>query len=97
MKKIGEVNNMENKCYFFESKMKSYGITPLPKDTEVTMAYVPYQTSNNLEIYSPEQGIYPGTMFPELEKPFLGDNNQKLSKFNRIDNNCMSCGGILND
>jgi len=92
---------MENKCYFFESKMKSYGITPLPKKPEVTMAYVPYQTSDNLEIYSPEQGIYSGTMFPELEKPFLGDNNQKLSRFNRIDNNidnnCMSCGGILND
>lgn len=87
--------NMENKCYFFESKMKSYGITPLPKNPEVTMAYVPYQTSNNLEVYSPEQGIYSGTMFPELEKPFLGDNNQKLSRFNNISNdNCMSCGGI---
>ena len=46
-----------------------YGIkTPLPDDTVVAMAYVPYQQSG--KICSPEQGIVSGTLFPELNKPF---------------------------
>ena len=43
-------------------------IQPLPKDTAVTMAYVPYQNAGKL--YSPEQAICMGTLFPELDKPF---------------------------
>ncbi len=43
-------------------------IAPLPKDTTVTMAYVPYQNADKL--YSPEQAICMGTLFPELDKPF---------------------------
>ena len=34
-------------------------IAPLPKDTTVTMAYVPYQNADKL--YSPEQAICMGT------------------------------------
>lgn len=45
-------------------------IQPIPKDATVAMAYVPYQ--NAKKMYSPEQGIQMGTVFPELDKPFLG-------------------------
>lgn len=54
----------------FEMKAREYGITALPEDPVVTMAYVPYQTQEDLEIFSAEQGICVGTMFPELNKPF---------------------------
>ena len=43
-------------------------IRPIPEKTVVAMAYVPYQNARKL--YSPEQGICTGTMFPELNKPF---------------------------
>ena len=43
-------------------------IRPIPENASVTMAYVPYQNARRL--YSPEQGICSGTMFPELNKPF---------------------------
>ena len=47
-----------------------YGIpTPLPEDTTVAMAYIPYQQAG--KTYCPEQGICKGTLFPELNKPFL--------------------------
>lgn len=49
---------------------KQYGISPLPENPVVAMAYVPYQEKEN--IYSAEQGISEGTMFPELNKPFEG-------------------------
>lgn len=49
---------------------KQYGISPLPENTVVAMAYVPYQIKENM--YSAEQGIDEGTMFPELNKPFEG-------------------------
>jgi len=54
----------------FDIKAKEYGISPLPENPVVAMAYVPYQTGCDLEVYKPEQGICAGTMFPELNKPF---------------------------
>lgn len=36
----------------------------------VAMAYVPWQHWN--QIYCPEEGLQYGTIFPELNKPFLG-------------------------
>lgn len=51
-----------------ELQNADFFITPLPKKTVVAMAYVPYQ--NAAQLYSPEQGIQNGTMFPELNKPF---------------------------
>jgi hypothetical protein len=47
---------------------RQYGITSLPENPVIAMAYVPFQISNN--VYSAEQGISVGTMFPELDKPF---------------------------
>ena len=48
---------------------EQYGIrSPLPDDTVVAMAYVPYQNAGRL--YAPEQALASGTLFPELNKPF---------------------------
>ncbi len=51
-----------------ELQNSEFFIRPLPKDTVIAMAYVPYQNARKL--YSPEQGIQTGTIFPELNKPF---------------------------
>lgn len=51
-------------------KAAEYGISPLPENPVVAMAYVPYQ--NNDKLYSSEQGMVSGTMFPILNKPFTG-------------------------
>ncbi len=44
--------------------------TPLPKVVVEAMAYVPFQQYKT--VFSPEQGFENGTIFPELNKPFLG-------------------------
>lgn len=49
---------------------KMYKITPLPKDPQVAMAYVPFQEDDRL--FSAEHGAVTGTMFPVLDKPFIG-------------------------
>ena len=54
-----------------EIQNADYYISPLPRNTTVTMAYVPYQNASKL--YAPEQAIRSGTMFPELNKPFCPD------------------------
>ena len=46
------------------------GISQFPPNPVVAMAYVPYQ--NPVTIYSANQGIERGTMFPCLDKPFCG-------------------------
>lgn len=48
-----------------------YSSTPhLPKNTAVTMAYVPFQTKSVL--YTDEKALSRGTLFEVLDKPFLG-------------------------
>lgn len=60
----------------FDKIQSEYGIkTPLPEDTTVAMAYVPYQITNNT--IDPEQGLDSGTMFPILDKPFIGCGRSK--------------------
>ena len=54
-----------------DTLMSQYGISPLPKDPVVAMAYVPFQVADS--VYSAEQGLNSGTMFPELNKPFEGE------------------------
>jgi hypothetical protein len=41
-----------------------------PKDTPLAMAYVPFQKFG--EIYEPEVAFNMGTLYKELNKPFLG-------------------------
>ena len=50
-------------------------LSALPKDTVVAMAYVPFQNAKTL--YSPEQGICMGTLFPELSLPFDPENRMR--------------------
>ena len=54
----------EEKCI----EMKQ--MTPFPAVTVEAMAYVPFQQYKT--IYSAEKGLENGTIFPELDKPFLG-------------------------
>ncbi len=49
-------------------------ILPLPKNTEVTMAYIPFQTKSML--YSDENALSKGTLFEVLDKPFLGGSTK---------------------
>ena len=42
----------------------------LPSDTVVAMAYVPFQQLKS--VYCAQDGLRNGTMFPCLNKPFLG-------------------------
>lgn len=51
--------------------MKDYGITPLPDDTVVAMAYVPFQPYAP-DTCQPALGYENGTMFRDLNKPFYG-------------------------
>ena len=41
-----------------------------PEDFPVAMAYVPWQRWNT--VYDLERALCTGTIFPELDKPFLG-------------------------
>ncbi len=41
----------------------------LPKDAPVGMAYVPWQKFTNT--YEPQKALMVGTIFPELDLPFL--------------------------
>ena len=45
-------------------------LSPLPRNTVVAMAYVPFQQFG--KVYASSEGIKNGTMFPELNKPFTG-------------------------
>lgn len=44
-------------------------LKPLPDNTEVTMAYVPFQT--DLSVYEVSDALNAGTLFKCLNKPFL--------------------------
>ena len=45
------------------------GIPALPADAAVTMAYVPFQL--NAARYDDEEALCTGTLFADLNKPFL--------------------------
>ena len=51
-------------------KSEYFGTTILPETVAVTMAYVPFQTDTTE--YTPEMALKCGTLFPDLNKPFLG-------------------------
>ena len=52
-----------------ELQNSRFFVRPLPKQTAKAMAYVPYQNAGAL--YAPEQALVKGTLFPELDKPFV--------------------------
>ncbi len=49
----------------------AFKISPLPSDPQVAMAYVPYQNMGTT--YEADEALSRGTLFPELDKPFLGE------------------------
>ncbi len=51
------------------------GISPLPEEMPVAMAYVPYQQWK--EVYEDDVALQRGTIFPCLDKPFLGEETVK--------------------
>lgn len=61
-----------------------------PAETPLAMAYVPVQKIHY--VYDPDNALMQGTLFPELDKPFLGGNsrNNEMSDPNasaRMQNN----------
>lgn len=44
--------------------------SPFPKDYSNAMAYIPFQT--NSDTYDEIKALERGTLFPVLDKPFLG-------------------------
>ncbi len=50
-------------------------ISPLPCDATVTMAYVPFQT--DAAMYDDMKALCEGTLFPVLNKPFLGAGDRR--------------------
>lgn len=43
---------------------------PIPNNPVLAMAYIPWQKLE--KVYAPEEALEKGTLFPELDKPFLG-------------------------
>ena len=44
-------------------------LSPLPETLSLAMAYIPFQQL--IKTYDTEQALEAGTLFPELDKPFL--------------------------
>ena len=51
------------------------GLSALPSDVTVTMAYVPMQTDTT--VYEAEKALQTGTLFPVLNKPFAGAGDRR--------------------
>ena len=47
------------------------GRAPLPAAPVPGMSYVPFQQWNG-DLYAPDRALEAGTLFPVLDKPFLG-------------------------
>lgn len=60
------VHTMESPCCRLDSSMSAF-----PAETPVGMAYVPYQKWKN--VYEPSVALERGTVFEDLDKPFLGE------------------------
>lgn len=50
--------------------------SPLPKNPVPAMAYIPFQQFS--QPYSSQEGFKKGTLFPCLDKPFLGEGGCNL-------------------
>ena len=59
-----------------------YESTGLPNNLRYGNAYVPVQVLRN--VYSPQEGLMYGTMFPELVYPYYP--NQSLTEVNYLKN-----------
>lgn len=64
-----KTENADNCCHV-KTTSEYLGISPFPENTVTTMAYVPFQTDTTM--YDVETGYKNGTVFSDLNKPFLG-------------------------
>ena len=51
-------------------------MSPLPETLSLAMAYVPFQQM--VRTYDMEQALQAGTLFPELDKPFLCGRGERM-------------------
>ena len=52
-----------------KNQFEYFGTAPLPETVVTAMAYVPFQTDTAQ--YPPERALQNGTLFTNLNKPFL--------------------------
>jgi len=64
-------NNNDNNNQLLSTSM----MTPFPKQTPLAMAYVPFQMWEMP--YDDAVGFVRGTIFPSLDKPFIGEEAVK--------------------
>jgi hypothetical protein len=50
--------------------LEANSVSAFPAETPLAMAYVPFQKIHY--VYDPDSALMQGTLFPELDKPFLG-------------------------
>ncbi len=68
---LGKEKTMEDyEDLFKPGFLRNQRESALPKNPQVTMAYIPLQTE--LITYDDTKGLSQGTIFPELNKPFTG-------------------------
>ncbi|OGO89952.1 MAG: hypothetical protein A2Y17_07525 [Clostridiales bacterium GWF2_38_85] len=56
--------------------MPPYELEIMPKNIALAMAYVPFQMWSD-DMYELEKALEKGTLFPELDKPFLAGRVRK--------------------
>ncbi len=66
---MNRAGNCRFGCQAIEAAPVSVECTPDGQPMVVGMAYVPMQVLNT--VYEPEMGFRQGTIFPELDKPWL--------------------------
>lgn len=57
------------------SSMQDFRFIPLPSDVVTAMCYVPMQTDTT--VYEEMKGLFEGTLFPCLCKPFAGIGDRR--------------------
>ncbi len=57
-------------CNTTNNDFAPFPLSSFPADYAVAMAYIPYQ--QNADSYDADKALARGTLFPVLDKPFLG-------------------------
>lgn len=70
-----EYTDLFNPYFLSKTKEQYVSMSPLPENPVTTMAYVPFQT--NTQTYEPSVALQQGTLYPDLDKPFLGSRMMK--------------------
>lgn len=71
-------DSYEKPCRSCREMMAGHGCrrkSDCKTEQQVTMAYVPWQQF--CSIYEPEKALLTGTIFPELDKPFLARGGRR--------------------